>query len=114
MGESAVESLLRERMNALTNPTLAPYAKEGEVELRLTAKAAEETAALIPWTVGVVAGTAVNKSATNMDYDGEYSIDTSYTQTQLENGIKEGSWMFHTWMKSGGVGGHQHFHFYHG
>ena len=49
MGESQVESLLRERMNALTNPTLAPYAKEGEVELRVTAKAptAEEAAALI-------------------------------------------------------------------
>ena len=45
MGESAVESLLRERMNALTNPTLAPYAKEGEVELRLTAKADSEEAA---------------------------------------------------------------------
>ena len=43
MGESAVEALLRERMNELTNPTLAPYAKEGEVELRITAKA--ETAA---------------------------------------------------------------------
>jgi len=40
MGESQVESMLREKMNALTNPTLAPYAKEGEVELRLTAKAA--------------------------------------------------------------------------
>ena len=38
-GESAVEALLRERMNALTNPTLAPYAKEGEVMLRVTAKA---------------------------------------------------------------------------
>ena len=49
MGESAVESLLRERMNALTNPTLAPYAKEGEVELRITAKAdtPEEADALI-------------------------------------------------------------------
>lgn len=49
MGESSVESLLRERMNALTNPTLAPYAKEGEVELRITAKASseEEAAALI-------------------------------------------------------------------
>ena len=49
MGESEVESLLRDRMNALTNPTLAPYAKEGEVELRITAKAAspEEAAALI-------------------------------------------------------------------
>jgi hypothetical protein len=55
----------------------------------------EESAALVAWTTGVVAGTAVNKSATNMTYDGEYSIDTSYTQTQLENGIKEGSWMFH-------------------
>jgi len=49
MGESKVESLLRERMNELTNPTLAPYAKTGEVELRITAKAdtAEEADALI-------------------------------------------------------------------
>jgi len=39
LGESAVENLLRDRMNELTNPTLAPYAKEGEVELRITAKA---------------------------------------------------------------------------
>ena len=38
-GESAVEALLRDKMNAMHNPTLAPYAKEGEVELRLTAKA---------------------------------------------------------------------------
>ena len=45
MGESAVESLLREKMNSMTNPTLAPYAKEGEVELRLTAKAADELTA---------------------------------------------------------------------
>ncbi len=48
-GESEVETLLRDRMNALTNPTLAPYAKEGEVELRITAKAetADKAAALI-------------------------------------------------------------------
>ena len=45
MGESAVEDLLRDRMNAMENPTLAPYAKEGEVELRLTAKAADGHAA---------------------------------------------------------------------
>lgn len=45
MGESAVEQLLRERMNELDNPTLAPYAKTGEVELRITAKAADEEAA---------------------------------------------------------------------
>ena len=45
MGESAVETLLRDRMNALTNPTLAPYAKEGEVRLRVTAKAKSEAEA---------------------------------------------------------------------
>jgi nicotinamide-nucleotide amidase len=38
-GESAVEAKLRNLMNSLTNPTLAPYAKPGEVMLRVTAKA---------------------------------------------------------------------------
>ena len=42
MGESKMESLLREKMNAMTNPTLAPYAKEGECELRITAGGANE------------------------------------------------------------------------
>jgi nicotinamide-nucleotide amidase len=48
-GESSVEAELRDRMNALENPTLAPYAKEGEVELRITAKAPDkqQAAALI-------------------------------------------------------------------
>ena len=39
MGESAVEEKLSDLMQSLTNPTLAPYAKDGEVMLRLTAKA---------------------------------------------------------------------------
>ena len=49
IGESAMEAQLREQMNAMSNPTLAPYAKEGECELRVTAKAAapEEAQALL-------------------------------------------------------------------
>jgi len=39
LGESAVEEKLIDLMENLRNPTLAPYAKEGEVMLRLTAKA---------------------------------------------------------------------------
>ena len=39
MGESSVEDRLRPMMLSMTNPTLAPYAKEGEVMLRVTAKA---------------------------------------------------------------------------
>lgn len=39
IGESLLESKLSDMMNELSNPTLAPYAKEGEVMLRVTAKA---------------------------------------------------------------------------
>jgi len=39
MGESAVEDKLRQMMLELENPTLAPYAKDGECRLRVTAKA---------------------------------------------------------------------------
>ena len=39
MTESAVEEKLTDIMQSLENPTLAPYAKEGEVTLRVTAKA---------------------------------------------------------------------------
>ncbi len=45
MGESQVESLLRERMIAMENPTLAPYAKMNECLLRATAKAETAEAA---------------------------------------------------------------------
>ncbi len=53
IGESQMEAQLREQMNAMQNPTLAPYAKEGECELRVTAKAAtqEEAQALLLPTV---------------------------------------------------------------
>lgn len=44
-GEGYVESELRDRMNELHNPTLAPYAKEGEMLLRVTAKANSEAQA---------------------------------------------------------------------
>lgn len=40
IGESQVETMLRDIMTGSINPTLAPYAKEGEVMLRITASAA--------------------------------------------------------------------------
>ena len=45
IGESSMEAQLRQQMNEMTNPTLAPYAKEGECELRVTAKAENDAAA---------------------------------------------------------------------
>lgn len=51
LGESFVEDKLRDAMLRLENPTLAPYAKSGEVRLRVTARAktdAEAEAMMAP------------------------------------------------------------------
>jgi nicotinamide-nucleotide amidase len=46
IGESAVAAELKDIMDAQTNPTIAPYAKEVGVMLRITAKASDEDEAL--------------------------------------------------------------------
>ena len=50
---------------------------------------------LVYWVTGINAGTAVNASCTNKKYDGEYDINVSYTQTQLETAIQSGEFVFH-------------------
>ena len=45
MGESAVEETLRDLMMSSENPTIAPYAGDGEMRLRITAKAKNEAEA---------------------------------------------------------------------
>ena len=46
IGESAAEDKLRDLMNSLHNPTLAPYAKPSGTEMRITAHAGTEEEAL--------------------------------------------------------------------
>ena len=42
IGESKAETMISDLMDAQTNPTIAPYAKTGEVHLRVTARAKDE------------------------------------------------------------------------
>ena len=53
------------------------------------------TAELVYWVTGAEAGCAINKSCLNKKYDGEYEVDTEYTQVQLENAIDEGKFVLH-------------------
>ncbi len=46
MGESQVAETLNDMMTSYTNPTIAPYAKTGEVQIRVSAKAQSEELAL--------------------------------------------------------------------
>jgi hypothetical protein len=50
---------------------------------------------LVAWVAGAEAGCKINESCTNMLYDGEYTIDTNKTQTDLETCIKNGQIAFH-------------------
>lgn len=52
-------------------------------------------ASLVYWVTGIAAGTAINTSATNKIYDGEYTVNVDYTQSQLETAIKAGEFTFH-------------------
>jgi hypothetical protein len=51
--------------------------------------------ALVAWVAGKEAGCPINESCTNALYDGEYTIITDKTQTQLEDCIKNGQIAFH-------------------
>lgn len=54
-----------------------------------------EDASLVYWATGAEAGCEVNASLVNASYDGEFDVDTNYTQTQLSDGIQAGKLMLH-------------------
>lgn len=52
-------------------------------------------ASLVYWVTGVIAGCPVNASNMNKKYDGEFTVDTEYTQKQLETSVKNGEFILH-------------------
>lgn len=55
----------------------------------------DNEAAGVYWVTGAIAGCEVNKSNTNKTYDGEFDIDTNYTQAQLAEALEQGKFIFH-------------------
>jgi len=78
MGESAVENELRELMTSSINPTVAPYCKEGEVRLRITAKSTSRTEGekLCDAMIATIKSTPVGKFI--------YGIDTTLEEAAIE------------------------------
>lgn len=50
---------------------------------------------LVYWVTGVVAGCGVHASNLNRLYNGEFNVDTDYTQTELITAIKKGEFTLH-------------------
>lgn len=50
---------------------------------------------MVYWVGGALAGCAINKSLTNKQYNGEYTVNVTYTQTELEAALLAGKFIFH-------------------
>ena len=82
VGESAVEYLTRPLADSLENVTMAPYAKEGECELRITARAEtkEQALAMCDPVVEQVKGILG---------DAVYGVDVESLEEVVVRGLKE-------------------------
>lgn len=49
----------------------------------------------IYWVAGASAGCAVNKSNTNKTYDGDFTINVDFKQSELEKALEAGEFVFH-------------------
>lgn len=80
--ESKMDDMLRDYMNTLTNPTMAPYAKEADCMLRVTAKAktVEEAEEMMA---------PVMKRAQELLGDTVYGVDVSCLEERVMELLKE-------------------------
>ena len=68
------------------------YNYKGDSEACINVKNSSD---LVYWVAGLEAAAGINKSVTNVLYDGEYDIPTEYTQLELEDAIKNGEFALH-------------------
>ncbi len=52
-------------------------------------------ASLVWFVAGLCAGCKIGKSLLNVEYTGDFKFDTDYTQSELEEGLNKGKFIFH-------------------
>ena len=93
---AAFAKRMRDEVGIKLQVVLYDYAAdyEGVVDVKNNAIGdAEES--MVYWTTGVIAGCAINASNTNKPYDGEFEVNTEYTQAELTMDMKAGKFIFH-------------------
>lgn len=68
------------------------YNYKGDSEACINVKNSSD---LVYWVAGLEAAAGINKSVTNVLYDGEFDVPTEYTQLELEDAIKNGEFALH-------------------
>lgn len=88
---------LRDQVGAKFQCVLYRYTAdyEGVINVKNAALNSSSEADMVYWVTGAEAGCAVNKTLLNKKYDGEFSVDVDYTQSELEKAMQSGEFMFH-------------------
>lgn len=89
---------LRDEVGAKFQAVIYQKAADYEGVVNVKNKVTDEgwnESALVYWVTGACAGCAVNKSNLNKIYDGEFTVDVDYTQTELTQAIQNGEFTFH-------------------
>ena len=96
---AAYNKRLRDEMGVKFQLVLYDYAKADFMGvISVNNKALDKgwsEASLVYWVTGASAGCAVNKSNQNRKYNGDFTVETPYTQNQLKAAIREGKFTFH-------------------
>ena len=94
----AFEKRMREEVGAKFQTVIYNKAADFEGVINLKNKVTDagwDESALVYWVTGITAGCAVNRSNMNKKYDGEFTVDTDYTQTELTKAIQAGEFVLH-------------------
>lgn len=83
------------KFQAVLYNTSADYEGVINVANQVTVIDGFDKAALVYFITGIEGSCAINKTCLNKAYNGEFEVDTNYTQSQLENAIKAGQLMLH-------------------
>ena len=89
---------LREEIGAKFQVVVYNKAADYEGVVNVKNKVTDEgwdESCLVYWVTGIIAGCAVNKSNLNKVYDGEFTVNVDYTQTQLVKAIQAGEFTLH-------------------
>lgn len=78
----------------LYNYTAADYEGCVSVKNKTTDSGWPESSAVY-WTAGAEAGCKVNRTLQNRKYDGEFTLNTDYKQSNLEDALAAGEFVFH-------------------
>ena len=98
---AAFAKRMRDEVGVKFQVVLHNYAADhlGVVNVKNEVKVSENglwgKAALVYWVTGAAAGCAVNSCIQNRVYNGEFDVDTEFTQTELAKSIEAGEFVFH-------------------